>query len=120
MNYYRPPLDDIRFLLETFDYDADVHAMAAFEDYDAETCMGLLEAFSVFCMERLLPLNSVGDQHGVKYDAETHDVTVAPGFTEAYKDYCENGFACLSHSPEYGGMGAPFVLSALAQQRLQL
>jgi alkylation response protein AidB-like acyl-CoA dehydrogenase len=116
VNYYRPPLDDIRFLLETFDYDADVHAMSAFEDYDAETCMGLLEAFSVFCTERLLPLNSVGDQHGVKYDAETHDVTVAPGFTEAYKEYCENGFASLSHSPEYGGMGAPFVLSALAQE----
>jgi alkylation response protein AidB-like acyl-CoA dehydrogenase len=80
--------------------------------------MGLLEAYSEFCVGELMPLNQTGDQTGVKYDAETHEVTMPEGFTEAYKAYCENGFAGLQHSVEYGGMGSPLVLSVLAQEVL--
>jgi alkylation response protein AidB-like acyl-CoA dehydrogenase len=118
VNYYRPPLDDIRFLLETFDYDGAVHSNSKYADFDLETCMGLLEAYSEFCVAELMPLNGTGDQAGVKYDSETHDVTMPDGFAEAYKAYCDNGFASLPHQPEYGGMGGPLVLSVLAQEIL--
>ncbi|MCO4768896.1 MAG: acyl-CoA dehydrogenase C-terminal domain-containing protein [Deltaproteobacteria bacterium] len=116
MNYYRPPLSDIRFLLETFDYDGVVGKIPAYSDFDLETCMGLLEAYAQFCVSELLPLNEKGDQQGVKYDPETHDVKVPDGFIEAYKAYCMNGFASLPHPAEFGGMGAPLVLSTLAQE----
>ena len=116
MNYYRPPLNDIRFLLETFDYDKTVGAMSAFSDFDLDTCMGLLEAYAGFCVDELLPLNGKGDSQGVKYDAVTFDVTVPDGFKAAYAAYCANGFASLPHPPEYGGLGAPLVLATLAQE----
>jgi len=116
MNYYRPPLSDIRFLLETFDYDGAVQSMPHYTDFDLETCMGLLEAYAKFCVDELMPLNGTGDTAGVKYDPETHDVTVPDGFKEAYKAYCENGFASLPHPQEFGGVGAPLVLSVLAQE----
>ncbi len=116
MNFYRPPLTDIRFLLETFDYDALVRTMPAFADFDLETCMGLLEAYAKFCVDELLPLNGTGDHQGVSYDPETHDVKLPDGFIEAYAGYCENGFASLPHPQEFGGVGAPLVLSTLAQE----
>ncbi len=116
MNFYRAPLDDIRFLLEAFDYTGKVQSMPQFADFDIETSMGLLEAYAKFCIDELLPLNAAGDQQGVKYDPETHDVTVPDGFVKAYKDFCANGYASLPHSPEYGGLGAPFTLSVLGQE----
>ena len=116
MNYYRPPLADIRFNLETFDYNGTVHSMPAFADFDLDTCMGLLEAYAQFCVGELLPLNGSGDHEGVKYDPETHDVKTPDGFPAAYKAYCANGFASLPHPQEHGGVGAPLVLSTLAQE----
>ena len=116
MNFYRPPLSEIRFLLETFDYDAQVGSLARFEDYDLDTCMGLIDAYSKYCVEVLLPLNSTGDQQGVRFDPATGEVKTADGFKEAYAGYCENGFASLPHDPEYGGMGAPMTLATMAQE----
>ena len=34
MKLYTPPLADIQFLLQAFDYDAQIHAIEAFEDFD--------------------------------------------------------------------------------------
>ena len=116
MNFYRPPLADIRFLLEAFDYAGNVQSMPKFADFDIETGMGLLEAYAKFCIDELLPLNATGDKQGVKYDPETHDITVPDGFIKAYKDFCMNGYASLPHNPEFGGLGAPFTLSVLGQE----
>jgi alkylation response protein AidB-like acyl-CoA dehydrogenase len=116
VNFYRPPLSDIRFLLEAFDYEGNIGSMPQFADYDLETCIAMIEAYSEYCVGVLLPLNSTGDAVGVKFDPETGDVHMPDGFKEAYKGYCENGFASLPHSAEYGGMGAPFTLATMAQE----
>ena len=57
--YYQPPLEDLRFLLETFDYEANVQSLDHFADFDLETAMGLIEAYSEFCMEVLAPLLAI-------------------------------------------------------------
>jgi len=114
MNPYRPPLDDMRFQLQTFGYEQLVASVPEFADFDLETAMGLVEAYGAFCVEELLPLNEVGDQQGVSWDPETKDVKMPDGFAEAYAAYCENGFASLPFSPEFGGLGAPFTLSTVA------
>ena len=116
MNFYRPPTDDIRFLLETFEYTALVQSIPKFAEFDIDTCMGLLEAYAKFCVDELLPLNAKGDHEGVTYDPETHDVHLPDGFAKAYKDFCMNGFASLPHDPKYGGVGAPFCLGTLGQE----
>jgi len=117
VDVYRPPIADIRFNLEVFNY-ACLESIERFEDFDLETSMAMLEEYSKFCSEVLLPLNASGDKEGVKYDPVAKTVTVASGFKEAYQAYCENGFNTLPWSPEFGGMGAPFVISTLAGEVL--
>ena len=114
--YYQPPLEDIRFCLETFDYDQNVQSMERFQDFDLETSMGLIEAYSEFCMDVLAPLNSKGDHEGVKFNPEDSSVALPDGFKEAYAQFCENGFNGMAMEPEYGGVGAPFVVSNAAQE----
>ncbi len=118
MNNYAPPLTDIRFLFETFDYDEVVASMSKFEDFDLETAMGLLDAYSGFCVEQLLPLNAIGDQQGVKYDPEDKSVTLPDGFKEAYVGFCENGYVGMPFSPDYGGIGAPISLATMGGEVL--
>ncbi|HHO52406.1 MAG TPA: acyl-CoA dehydrogenase [Deltaproteobacteria bacterium] len=118
MNVYTPPLDEIRFLLETFDYPGQIASIERFQEFDLETSMGLLEAYSKFCVEILLPLNRVGDAQGVRYDPETHEVRMPDGFREAYTEFCSNGFGGLSFDPAHGGLGAPHCVSTLALEVL--
>ena len=118
MNTYAPPLADIQFLLAAFDYDARIHSIEAFEDFDLETSMGLVEAYAEFCSEVLLPLNGPGDAHGVKFLPETGEVVLPPGFAEAWQGFTENGFTSVSFDPEYGGLGAPHVLGLMASEVL--
>ncbi len=118
MNTYQPPLDDIRFLLEAFDYDAVVGSIPRFEDFDLETNMALLEEYAKFCVEVLLPLNDTADKQGVTYLPETQDVQCAEGFKEAYAAYCENGYTSLPFDPEHGGIGAPHTVGVLASEIL--
>lgn len=116
MNYYSPPLDDFRFVLETFNYEEQILSMGRFEDFDLETSMGLVESFSGYCMDVLLPLNEVGDTQGVKFDPEARSVTMPDGFPAAYQGFIENGFASVPFDPEHGGLGAPFCISSLANE----
>ncbi len=118
MATYTPPLDDIRFLLEAFDYEKEVVSIPLFEDFDLETSMSMVEEYSKFCVEELLPLNGPGDKAGVRYEPATHDVIVPEGFKEAYKTFCENGYSGVPFPQEHGGIGAPFCISTLASEIL--
>ena len=114
--YYQPPLDDIRFALQAFGFDEKLNSIERFSEFDLETCMELLEAYSAFCVEVLEPLNRVGDTVGVRYDPETQSVHMPDGFKEAYQQYCENGFSSIALDPKYGGIGAPFTIATFAQE----
>jgi alkylation response protein AidB-like acyl-CoA dehydrogenase len=118
MQIYTPPLADIRFVLKTFGYDDLTASIERFEDYDLDTSMALLEEYSKYCSEVLLPLNEKGDREGVTFDPETFSVTLPDGFKEAYAGFCENGFTTVPFEPEHGGLGAPFALATLAGEVL--
>ncbi|MCB9778573.1 MAG: acyl-CoA dehydrogenase [Alphaproteobacteria bacterium] len=118
MSRYQAPLDDIRFLLEAFDYETTVQTMAAYQDFDLETGLSMIDEYARFCIDVLAPLNDPGDSIGVKYDPADHSVTMPPGFVDAWKAYAENGFTSLPFEPEHGGIGAPFVLATLASEVL--
>ena len=68
MNTYTAPIDDIRFLLEVFDYNEQIQSIPRFEDFDRDTAIDLLEGYASFCVEVLQPLNGPNDQEGVHYD----------------------------------------------------
>jgi len=116
MNVYTPPLEEFRFLLETFDYDDNVQSIERFAEFELDTCMDLIESFATYCTDVLLPLNQVGDKQGVTFDAQARSVTMPDGFREAYQGFVDNGFASVPFEPEHGGIGAPFCVSTLANE----
>ena len=82
MDYYKPRIDDMRFLLETFGYD-EVQALPGNSDYDIDTVSAVLEEGAKVLVNEFLPLNSVGDRVGLEFNPETGAVTTPPGFKKA-------------------------------------
>lgn len=103
---YRPPIREMRFLLEAFGYD-QVAALDDYAAYDLETAMALLEQTGQFGVSTLLPLNEVGDVEGLKWDAETGAVKTPSGFREAYGALRDNGFIGITATEDFGGGNAP-------------
>tara|TARA_X000001036_G_scaffold381601_1_gene373733 strand:- start:915 stop:2531 length:1617 start_codon:yes stop_codon:yes gene_type:complete len=110
MSDYRPPVDEMQALL--FD-------VLGFEDeeIDQETCAAILDEASKLASEVLAPLNWDGDQFGAKLDDGV--VTTAPGFKEAYSQYCESGWNAVPFDPEYGGQGLPYGMAFPVQEMWQ-
>ena len=113
MQVYKPPVDDIMFVLEAFGYD-ELLELDQFKDFDRDTVRAIIDELGRFCVKEFLPLNAVGDQVGLEYDPETGDVTTPPGFVKAYKKFVASGLLGLAHPAEHGGAGAPAVLGLLA------
>ena len=109
MQIYKAPLDDFRFLFETFGYD-ELLALKGYADFDLETAMAILDEGGRFCANELLPLNRVGDQVPLRFDPETGDVRLPDGCKAAYDKFCANGMLGIVHPAEYGGTGAPAAL----------
>ncbi len=112
MQIYNAPVLEMKFLLEAFGYD-QVSALEAFEAFDMETAVAMLEQHGDFCKNELLPLNQIGDQQGIKYDPVAQTITMADGFKELYQKYVELGMPGFVHPEEYGGSGAPVSLANL-------
>lgn len=112
MQIYKAPLDDFRFCMETFGYDA-VHKLPGYGDYDIETVFEIFKAGDTFAREKLLPLNRTGDQEGLKFDQKTGEVTLPQGFDALYKEWCEAGYPSFCHEAEHGGAGAPQLLAVV-------
>ena len=110
MSAFTPPLDDIRFVLHELTDLAAVQALPGQEDTGPELIDAVLEEAGKFAAQVLAPLNREGDQAGSQW----HDgeVTTAPGFKDAYKQYCESGWNALPFPTRWGGQGLPSVVSS--------
>ncbi|MEL6184089.1 MAG: acyl-CoA dehydrogenase family protein, partial [Myxococcota bacterium] len=111
MQVYKAPLQDMRFCLDALGYTERVAQLDAFEAFDLETAMALLEQGGAFAEQELLPLNRKGDEQGLKWDPETGSVTTPDGFRQAYAKLVENGMTNISGEAEYGGSGAPVTVA---------
>ncbi|MBU2270825.1 MAG: acyl-CoA dehydrogenase family protein, partial [Alphaproteobacteria bacterium] len=109
---YRAPVRDLIFTLtEVAGLDA-VAATGAFPDYDAEVMGAVLEAAGQFSEGVLAPLNRIGDQKGSTF--ADGDVTAAPGFADAYRQFAEGGWTGLSAPAHAGGQQLPKALELAA------
>ncbi len=115
---YRPPLRDIGFVLDAIVDLGSVSELPGFEHADPATTAGILDEYARFMVDVVAPLDRVGDTHGIKLDADTGEVTTAPGFVEAYRQYVEAGWGGVSFDPEYGGGGFPLVVGLALQELL--
>ncbi len=115
MLVYDAPTDDIRYLLETFDYE-QVADLEEFEEYDIDTLEMLLEQSGDFFAEEILPTNPIGDREGIDFDPETNEITTPDEFKEAWQQIRDNGYLGITTPPEYGGSGGPYTLGTLLSE----
>jgi alkylation response protein AidB-like acyl-CoA dehydrogenase len=105
---YRPPFDDIRFVLQ---HVVDVAALA-----DVDEVLGIVEEAGRFFEKEIAPTNRTGDIEGLTL----HDgvVTTPKGFKEAYARYVETGWGAVPFDPEYGGGGFPWLVAIALQEMM--
>jgi alkylation response protein AidB-like acyl-CoA dehydrogenase len=111
---YRAPVRDLAFTLQAVAGIDRVAATGAFPDYDAELMAAVLEAAGQFSEEVLAPLNRVGDSHGSTW--VDGNVTTAPGFADAYRQFAAGGWTGLSAPAAAGGQQLPKALELAAYE----
>jgi alkylation response protein AidB-like acyl-CoA dehydrogenase len=107
---YRAPIND---MLLALNHGAGLKAAIEaghYGDFDADITAAVLEQAGKFATDVLAPLNRVGDEHGIKLEA--NQVTTAPGWPDAYKRWTEGGWNAVSGPEAFGGQGLPLAINA--------
>jgi alkylation response protein AidB-like acyl-CoA dehydrogenase len=114
---YTPPLDDIRFVLDSV---ADLPAILAtdrFSHVDADTLHDVLAEVGRFMAEVIAPTNRDGDTVGSRRQPDGSVVT-PESFRAAYSKWVDSGFGAMPFDPDYGGAGFPWVAAIAVQEML--
>jgi acyl-CoA dehydrogenase len=114
MTDFVPPLKDMLFNIRHISGIDDVLRLDSYAEFDVDVIEQVVEEAGKFSAEVLAPLNVPGDQNGVR--VEDRKVVVAPGFSEAYGQFVENGWQSLPVSQDFGGMGMPDIAGAAAAE----
>ena len=117
MSAYQPRTDEMHFVLSrVLNAPAQLQALPAFSEVDADLMQQVLEEAGKFVGEVVAPLNRGGDEIG----AQWHDgqVIMPPGFKAAYQSFWQAGWPALSARTEDGGQGLPSVLEAMLYEML--
>ena len=118
MTTYRPPIDDIRFVLDhVVDLD-DVLDDERFEGIDAETVVAVITEVGRFMAEVVAPTNRDGDQIG-SIRNEDGEIVTPESFRAAYAQYVASGFGSVPFDPEFGGGGCPWISAIAIQEMLR-
>lgn len=81
----------------------------AFADFDAEIFQTIIDEGVRFSLERIAPVNEVGDREGCT--VVDGAVKVPKAYHPVYKEYVKAGWLGLTHSPEFGGQGVPRIVA---------
>jgi acyl-CoA dehydrogenase len=116
MTNYTPQTDDLKHTLDDIvDLPGLVDA-GVFPELSGDLVEQVLNEAGRFAADVIAPLNEAGDAHGCKLDPQTHAVTTAPGWKEAYAQWVEAGWGALPCPPEIGGQGLPILVSLAVQE----
>jgi|GEM_PF-1902949 len=97
---YNPPVKDMAFVLQHL---VGLYDLPKSAELDPETVEAVLEEAGKLARDVLAPLNYTGDRAGnVLKDGV---VTTAPGFKDAYNQYCKGGWSSVPFEPDHGGQG---------------
>jgi alkylation response protein AidB-like acyl-CoA dehydrogenase len=117
MDDYRPPLADIRFVLDNIVGLETVCSWPGFEHVDPDLTYGILQEAGRFAAERIAPLNRPGDVEGAAHH-EDGSVTLPAGFREAYASFVIAGWNAVKANVDHGGHGFPSVVGAAVQEMM--
>jgi len=107
---YRAPINDILLALN---HGAGLQAAVKaghYGDFDADITTAVLEEAGRFATDVLAPLNRVGDEHGIKLEADK--VITAPGWPDAYQRWAAAGWNAVSGPEAFGGQALPLAINA--------
>jgi alkylation response protein AidB-like acyl-CoA dehydrogenase len=107
---YRAPIND---MLLALNHGAGLQAAVKaghYGDFDNDITTAVLEEAGRFASDVLAPLNRVGDEHGIKLEADK--VTTAPGWPDAYQRWAAAGWNAVSGPEAFGGQGLPLAINA--------
>ena len=116
MQVYDAPLRDMRFVLHELFADDGFGGIKKFEEFTPDLLDAVLEEANKVAKDVLLPINASGDIEGCTY--ENGVVRTPKGFKEAYKAFCEGGWASLASDPEWGGQGLPESVNKLVEEMI--
>jgi acyl-CoA dehydrogenase len=114
MGGYRPPLDDILFLVEQV---FELQTLPGGGEVGAELAGAILGEGARWCAERLAPSNAPADRQGVALDAA--GVRVPAVLAELYAEYRAGGWPTLVGNPAHGGQGLPHLLGFAFDEMVQ-
>ena len=117
MSTYRPPLQDMRFVLEHICDVRSLSKLEAFQSFDPDSLGDLLSEAGRFFSEVFAPLNRTGDTTPSVHNTDG-SVTTPPGFREAYDAYVEAGWGAAAFDPELGGGGLPWSVGLALQEMM--
>jgi alkylation response protein AidB-like acyl-CoA dehydrogenase len=115
MSQYHAPLAEMRFVLNELAGLGEVAKLPGFEDATPDVVAAILEEAAKFATGVLDPLNATGDREGA-HRLDDGSVRTAPGFKEAYLQYCANGWNGLTKNPDFGGQGLPQLVAAAVEE----
>ncbi|MDX1432586.1 MAG: acyl-CoA dehydrogenase C-terminal domain-containing protein [Gammaproteobacteria bacterium] len=116
MPAYRPPLDDMRFVLRELLPAEGMAALPGAAEHDDDVIEAVLEEAGKLCTSVLHPINRSGDEEGCRY--ENGVVRTPAGFKEAYDGFAAGGWTGLAASPDYGGQGLPATVDTFVTEML--
>jgi len=114
MSTYSAPINDMQFVVKELVGLEQISALPGCEEATPDLVDAVIEEAGKFATGVLDPLNWPGDQHGASLN--DHVVTPAPGFAEAYSQFCEAGWGALANEPQWGGQGLPHLVSTLTSE----
>ncbi|MCX5861273.1 MAG: acyl-CoA dehydrogenase [Desulfomonile sp.] len=99
---------DVRFVLFEQLNIEELCLSTKYSEFSREMFDMVLDAAQKLAEKELAPTNAKGDAEGVTL--ENGQVKVPESFHNAYRHYCEGGWASLSVDTEHGGQGFPNVM----------
>ena len=102
---YRAPVEDIIFSLKHAAGLAKARADGLYQDLSDDDLDVVLGEAGRFASEVLAPLNAAGDRYGTPF--RDGEVTMPPGWKEAYRDWAAAGWNGVAAPTAWGGQGLP-------------
>lgn len=110
MTAFKAPLRDMRFAMhEVLNTTAHYQNLGR-DDLTAEIIDAVLEEGAKFNEGVVAPLNRSGDEEGIVF--KNGEIKTPEGFIDAYQQFCDNGWASMTGSEDFGGQGLPLSLAA--------
>ncbi len=114
MSEYVAPIRDMQFVMKELAGLEQVSQLPSYGDATDDLVDAVLEEAGKFASGVLSPLNRTGDQVGAKW--KDGEVTTAPGWQGAYRQFAESGWTALACDPEYGGQGLPKLVNTAVME----